>query len=225
MAKRRVLKTAISSLSAPLVAMAKLSERLGILKVDDLERCLKIVDNFGDCVPSVFLNALVVAEDHRNAFHPGIDPIGILRAIVVRFSTGEIQGASTIEQQFVRVVTCRYERSFSRKIREQMLAIALSRRRPKKAIASAYLSIAFYGSGLRGLDGLRQWFGDDLSSVGSEDALRFVSQLKYPRPPEPTSDWYIKIARRVGYLINDRQRKANNALQRTPRTAERRYYV
>lgn len=193
--------------------MAYLSEYFLILEIRDLERCLKIVDNFGDCVPSVFLDALVVAEDHRSAFHPGIDPIGILRALAVKFSAGEIQGASTIEQQFVRVVTCRYERSFSRKLREQMLAIALSRRRPKKAIASAYLSTAFYGTGIEGLDGLRQQFGDDLDSVGFEDALKFISWLKYPRPPQPTLDWHTKIARRVDHLIDGRQHNANDALQ------------
>ncbi len=219
MAKEQVLKAGIGFLSAPLVAMARLSEYLRVSEVSDLDRCLEVVDSFGDCVPSVFLEALVVAEDHRSAIHPGIDPIGILRALAVRFATGEIQGASTIEQQFVRVVTRRYERSFSRKLHEQMLAIALSRHRSKTAIATAYLSVAFYGFNAEGLDGLRQQFGDDLGSVGFEDALKFVSRLKYPRPLRPTLGWHIKIARRVDHLIDGRQHKANNALQGTLRFA------
>ena len=110
---------------------------------------------------------------------------------------GQVQGASTIEQQFVRVVTARFERTTTRKVREQMLAILLSSCRSKMAISSAYLAVAFYGSQSEGLKGIRRDFGCNLDNVDSEKVLSFVAQLKYPRPLEPSVAWRDRIDRRV----------------------------
>lgn len=163
----------------------------------DLELCLFYIDQYKDSVPSVFIDALFAAEDHRNPHHRGIDPIGMLRAIWVKVIYGNVQGASTIEQQFVRIVTRRYERTIVRKVREQLLAVALARHREKKSIASAYLSMAFYGSSCIGLKGLKAKFGPQLDGVDKLEALRFVSQLKYPRPLQPSLLWHSKINART----------------------------
>lgn len=112
----------------------------------DIERCLHVIDTSGDVIPQRFIEALIVAEDRRNAVHPGVDPIAMIRAVVARMKYNKIEGGSTIEQQFVRAVSGRQERSLQRKIREQALAIAVLRRRSKSQIAAAYLSVAFYGS-------------------------------------------------------------------------------
>ena len=181
----------------------------------DLQRCLDVVDRFRESVPYPFVGVLIEAEDHRSAYHLGIDPIGMLRAVWVRLVAGHVQGASTIEQQFVRVVTGRYERTAVRKVREQLLAIALARHRPKSSIASAYLAIAFYGSGCIGLDGLKGHFGHRLHSVGDNQALRFVSQLKYPRPLRPSAHWHAKINTRCEAILARREWAANKSLQRT----------
>ena len=91
----------------------------------------------------------------------------MIRALSVRIRHGTIQGASTIEQQFVRVMSGRYERSVARKLREQALAIAISRRREKKQVAAAYLSVAFYGSARRGVSGLMTQCGPELEAASS----------------------------------------------------------
>ncbi len=192
-------------MSLPHIVMSKVAEHLKIESLEiDLHRCLEVIDIHGMSVPPVFVEALITAEDHRSNLHPGIDPIAMLRALKERISKGNIQGASTIEQQFVRVVTARYECTISRKIREQMLAISLSNRRPKPAIASAYMSIAFFGSGCIGLKGLKRQFGSDLTKVSDGQALKFVAQLKYPRPLVPSATWQMKIDRRVRILSNMR---------------------
>lgn len=215
-------------MSLPYIMISRLAELFKIESLDaNLSHCLEVVDRYESSVATVFIQALVVAEDHRSAMHPGIDPIGIIRACAVRMFRGEVQGASTIEQQFVRVVTNKYERTIFRKLREQILALSLSRRRSKKAIASAYLSIAFFGSGCIGLKGLTQEFGENPTNVSYDQALKFVSQMKYPRPQVPSDVWQKRIARRVSVLINRNRHTANNAIQPTlvPRAADGRRYT
>lgn len=179
----------------------------------DLESCLELAARFGESVPDAFVDAVFLAEDHRNKFHPGVDFIAISRAVWVRMSLGQVQGASTIEQQFVRVVSDRHERTVRRKIREQILALMLVQRASKRHIASAYLAIAFYGPGSIGLNGLQHAFGKDLSKVSFYQALGFVAQLKYPRPIRPTREWSSKLAVRIESLRNLGERTANKRLQ------------
>lgn len=168
----------------------------------DLDRCLTLVARHGASVPSVLIEALVLAEDHRSQLHPGVDVIAMIRALWVRATSGQIQGASTIEQQYVRVVSNRYERTMVRKLREQLLALMLARRADKQAVASAYLAIAFYGTGSIGIDALRARFGEDLSKVSLREALTVVAQLRHPRPLQPSEAWQSKISARLDLLFN-----------------------
>lgn len=216
MAKKRVLKFLLFVLSWPLVVISRWLENSSSEKfVTDLQRCLAVVDRFWGSVPHPFVEVLIKAEDHRSAYHLGVDPIGVLRALWIRLIFRRIQGASTIEQQFVRVVTGRYERTAVRKLREQLLAISLVRHRPKSAIASAYLAIAFYGSGCIGLEGLKSHFGRCLNSVSDKQALRFVSQLKYPRPLRPSALWYAKINTRCEAILARREWADNKSVRQT----------
>jgi penicillin-binding protein 1A len=170
---------------------------------EDIEECIRITDLYANMVPQVFVDALIVSEDHRNNLHSGVDVIAMLRALYVLFRFGRVQGASTIEQQYVRVVSKRFERTARRKFREQMLALKLVRRRSKKEIATAYLAIAYYGTDNVGLKGILAEFEGDLSNVTLGQAIRFMAQLKYPRPRTPSNDWCRKIEMRVAQLLKN----------------------
>lgn len=188
-------------LSAPFVCISKGAEMWDAFNIcSDIEKCLDTVDSQDSLLPQSFIVSLIAAEDHRNAIHPGVDPIGILRAIYVRLRVGDLQGASTIEQQFVRVVSGRYERTLSRKLYEQMLAVCVSRRRTKLQIASTYLSVAYYGSGVHGITGLRAKLGSDLSAVGMCSIREMIARLKYPEPLLLTVEWRRKLQARVAYI-------------------------
>jgi penicillin-binding protein 1A len=139
----------------------------------------------------------------------------MIRALSVRARSGRIQGASTIEQQFVRVISGRYERSFMRKIREQALAIAVSRRRAKSQIAEAYLSVAFYGSHLRGASGLLAACGVELDAASPRLIFGMIAKLKYPEPSQPGPQWEAKLQRRIRYIESRFQGAANKALHPT----------
>ncbi|MDP1540221.1 MAG: biosynthetic peptidoglycan transglycosylase [Moraxellaceae bacterium] len=208
------MKTILIVLATPMSLISIILGWFGSASLHaDLEDCLELTTRLGESVPDPFVDAVILAEDHRNKLHPGIDVIAMFRAVWVRISLGQIQGASTIEQQFVRVVTGRHERTIPRKMREQILALMLVRRVSKRRIASAYLAIAFYGSGSIGLDGLRDKFGKNLGNVAFYQALGFVAQLKYPRPSLPSKEWSSKLAVRINALHGCAVGMANKRLQ------------
>jgi len=186
---------------------------------NDLEKCLNAAGSQRETIPQVFIDALIVCEDRRNPMHPGIDPISIVRAIYVFTISRKIQGASTIEQQFVRVVLNRYERTIARKFREQIVAMLLASRINKNKISSSYLSLAFYGSASIGINGLKSKFGNELENVSFEDALKMVAQLKYPRPLSTNEEWQGKIDKRINYLLINTRKKSSKLSLSTPQVS------
>lgn len=150
-----------------------------------------------------YLNRLIMAEDHRYKIHKGIDFISILRATKSTLIEKKFQGASTIEQQLVRVVTFRYERTIQRKIREQLLSVLISKNRTKLSIANTYLSIGYLGYGLKGY---RSAIIKNHKPYHIEIESFIVSHLKYPLPKNKSEFWDKKIIDRVIY-INERTKK------------------
>ncbi len=203
MATRTILVIFSTVLSVPFVIFSRIAEAIDLWGIrSDIAVCLRKADCRAiQCpIPKEFIQALVVAEDRRNAIHFGVDPIGMIRAALSLVTGNGIQGASTIEQQFVRVATNRYERTICRKIREQALAVAVSRRRRKTEISKAYLSLAFYGHGLTGVAGLTTLCGTTLKSCDPELIFRAIARLKYPQPPLPSDQWSGKLVRRASYI-------------------------
>jgi penicillin-binding protein 1A len=168
----------------------------------DLEKSLEIIDKYSSVkIDKKFIDILILAEDRRNILHCGVDTIAIFRAIKVRVFKKVYQGASTIEQQFVRVVSNRYEKSFYRKFREQLLAIAVCKKRDKEEIAKAYLMIAYYGYNLEGLFALKKVCNENIEVVSFENAVELVSRLKYPQPKNINDIWLMKHANRNNYIL------------------------
>ena len=138
-----------------------------------------------------------MAEDHRYFLHYGVDFIAILRALKSIIINQKYQGASTIEQQLVRVSTYRYERSLRRKIREQLLAILISNYRNKKSIATAYLEIAYFGYSFQGYMSLKSYIKQN--SIYDFESFT-AALLKYPIPKIKNHEWHSKIKNRINYI-------------------------
>ena len=110
----------------------------------------KLISQFGekrripiaiDDVPPLMINAFLATEDNRFYTHPGIDPIGIVRAATVMIMTGERkQGASTITQQVARNFFLTREKTFIRKIKEIFLAWHIEQNLSKDEILTLYLN-------------------------------------------------------------------------------------
>lgn len=104
-------------------------------------------------VPDDLRNAVIAIEDERFYEHNGIDYQGIARAVVSNFKSGGIvEGGSTLTQQLVKNRYLSSEKTFSRKIKEAILAWQLERRSTKKQILEAYLNTVYFGNGVYGVN-------------------------------------------------------------------------
>jgi monofunctional glycosyltransferase len=133
----------------------------------------------------LLLDALILAEDRRYLLHSGVDLIGILRALLVYTISGKLQGASTIEQQFVRTVTLDNRITLSRKIREQKLAIMIAEFTSKKTIANSYLDIAYFGWKMNGIKSSCTRLRYDINHLNIDQVSHLIAMLRYPMPKIP----------------------------------------
>ena len=92
-------------------------------------------------IPLFVRQAFLAAEDASFYTHPGIDPMGILRAAISNFKTGHTkQGGSTITQQVVKNLFLTNEKSIERKIKEAILAYRIEKKLNKDQILEIYLN-------------------------------------------------------------------------------------
>ncbi len=99
-----------------------------------------------DQIPEHLANAVVAIEDRRFYQHHGVDPRGIVRALLVNLWQGErAQGGSTLTQQLAKNYFLTQEKTYSRKIRELFFALALEYKFTKKEILAMYLNEVYLG--------------------------------------------------------------------------------
>jgi len=154
-------------------------------------------------IPPIMRDAMVAVEDRRFRSHPGVDPIGIVRALMVRVSEGRWrQGGSTITQQLARNILRTNDRSFGRKIREGIVALALEWRFSKDQILELYLNRVYFGGGAYGIDSAsRLFFGHSARRLAIPEAAIIAGMVKAPSNYSPTAD--MEAARgRAGVAIN-----------------------
>src|SRR5438067_2625678 len=102
-----------------------------------------------------FQKALLAREDSRFYNHHGVDPIGILRALVSNILHGHIrQGGSTLTQQLTlnTFLGGHHTRSIHRKILEAFLALRIEQNFTKRQILEAYINRIYFGAGVYGLE-------------------------------------------------------------------------
>lgn len=203
MAKRKVLlKTSYLIITLPYLFFAQLFYYFNFWNFrNDVKACSHIIESYSEVeISENLIQILVIAEDHRNSYHFGIDQFALLRAII-SIIKGNIQGASTIEQQFVRVATNRYQRTIKRKFIEQLLAVYITNIYEKKVLAKTYLCIAYYGEDKLGFSWIKILFKpiDNLSLL---DSIQIISRLKYPEPKKQTNKWILRHHARNNYLLD-----------------------
>ncbi|MFZ5999771.1 MAG: penicillin-binding protein 1C [Bacteroidota bacterium] len=103
-------------------------------------------------VPEKFEKALVLFEDKRFFYHPGVDPLSTSRALWQNVSAGKIvSGGSTLTMQVVRLSRQNRARTFFEKAVEMVLATRLEWRHSKQEILSIYAAHAPFGGNVVGL--------------------------------------------------------------------------
>jgi penicillin-binding protein 1A len=120
-------------------------------------------------IPQVVKNAVIAIEDKRFRTNSGIDIRGIARAFVADIMhKGVVQGASTIEQQFVKnALQAQAHRTIFEKLRETALAYQLAHKWSKEKILTEYLNTIYFGNGAYGIESAaRTYFGSDVNHLG-----------------------------------------------------------
>ena len=166
------------------------SERENISNISNLENLDKLI---------IFL---IIGEDRRFYAHKGFDIFAIFRALRNRIFYGKKEGASTIDQQLVRVLTNQYDRTFRRKIKEIILATKLKEFLTKKEIALLYLKVAYFGTNKQGLENILFSYNLKLDDVLSDQiCASIIARLKYPEPKSIVSNKHLLIEKRTKYIF------------------------
>src|SRR5580698_8160518 len=134
-------------------------------------------------IPQIVKEAVISIEDKRFQTNSGVDIRGIARAFVQDVEhKGNLQGASTIEQQFIKnALQAQSHRTIFEKLREAALAYQLSHKWSKEKIITAYLNTIYFGNGAYGIEAAAQtYFGHNPShqSCGMPGHELCVQQLQ-----------------------------------------------
>jgi membrane peptidoglycan carboxypeptidase len=102
-------------------------------------------------IPKSMQDAAIAAEDRTFYTNSGIDPKGILRAAFSNAKGNATQGASTITQQYVKILYLSQQRTLSRKVKEAFLSLKVQQEKSKEAILEGYLNTIYFGRGAYGV--------------------------------------------------------------------------
>ena len=138
-------------------------------------------------IPPLVKEAFISAEDKNFYTHNGIDPEGILRAMTVLVqNTKRAQGASTITQQVAKNFFLTNERSFSRKIREALLALRIEQTYSKEKILELYLNEIYLGLGNYGIAAASlNYFDKSVNELSIAEAAYLAGLPKGPNNYQP----------------------------------------
>ncbi len=150
-----------------------------------------------DEIPEHLIHAILATEDRRFYTHPGIDILGISRAMLINISKGRfVQGGSTITQQLAKNLFLTHDRKLARKIKEAVLAIWLESELSKDQILSAYMNRVYLGSGTYGVDAAaRLYFGKSAKEVNLRESAIIAGLLKAPSRYSPHNNVDLAISR------------------------------
>ena len=141
-------------------------------------------------LPPYLIDAVLAVEDRRFYSHPGIDIIGLSRAMLANLRAGHVvQGGSTLTQQLAKNLFLSPERTLRRKVQEMMLAFWLESRFSKDEILELYLNRVYFGGGAYGVEAASlRYFGRSASEVSLGEAALLAGLLKAPSRYSPVND-------------------------------------
>lgn len=208
----------------------------GVLTLREVEQSTKIYDRTGEHllyeisgdekrtlvtleqIPDHVQWATIVAEDRKFYEHGGIDYKGIMRAIFVNVTTLDPtdQGASTITQQLVKNAILTTEQTYTRKVKEIVLSLALERRYTKDEILQLYLNEIPYGSTNYGIESASEAYFEkpvEELSIAEGATLAALPQgptmfLNNPDLLKARRDWIIESMYEFDYITEEEKNTA-----------------
>jgi penicillin-binding protein 1A len=170
-------------------------------------------------IPQTLIDAFVAAEDARFFEHEGIDFFGILRALWKNIKAGGIvQGGSTITQQVTKSLLLTPERSYTRKLREAILAYRIEKYLSKKEILFLYLNQIYLGHGAYGVEAAAQnYFSKNVEELelaecamlaGLPQAPSRYSPYSYPQRAKERQVYVLNRMVAAGYITTNEAAEA-----------------
>lgn len=126
----------------------------------------------GDSLPQKYIRAVIEFEDRRFYYHPGIDPIGLGRAMIQNIRNGKIvSGGSTISMQVIRLARKNKARTIFQKVLETIMATRLELRYSKEEILQLYANNAPFGGNVVGIEAAAwRYFGKSVHLLSWAEA-------------------------------------------------------
>ncbi|RHW34179.1 penicillin-binding protein 1A [Neobacillus notoginsengisoli] len=138
-------------------------------------------------IPDDMKNAVVAIEDHRFYEHNGVDLIGISRAFFRNVTAGGVvEGGSTITQQLTKNAILDAEKTYSRKMKEVMLAREIEKEYSKDDILQMYLNTIYFGDGAWGINrASKKYFGKEVKNLSLSESALLAGLIKAPSALNP----------------------------------------
>jgi len=173
-------------------------------------------------IPDTLKKAFVAIEDQRFYSHPGVDIIGILRALYKDIKAQSIvEGGSTITQQLAKMLFLKPEKSISRKIKEAVISAQIEKRYTKDEILGMYLNQAYFGTRAYGVEAAaRTYFAKSATDLALAEAALLAGLQKAPsqyspfRKPEKSRqrrDLVLQKMVESGHISKEQYQKAREA--------------
>lgn len=151
--------------------------------------------------------AVVAVEDRRFYYHPGVDPIGIARALVRDLREGRrVEGGSTLTQQLARTLFLSNARTFGRKAKEAALAVLIEAELSKQEILELYLNRVYLSAGVYGVETMAQHlFRKPASALTLSEAALIAGLVRAPSALSPWSNYEGALERSRRVLASMRE--------------------
>lgn len=153
-------------------------------------------------IPDIIKHAFIAAEDANFYSHQGLDFLGILRAAYINLKSGSRrQGASTITQQVARAFLLSPEKTYTRKIKEAILAWKIEQKLNKDQILHLYLNHIYLGHGAYGVAAAAEtYFGKKIHEVNLAEAAILGGLPQAPSRYSPAKN-PDRVKRRQLYVL------------------------
>jgi len=191
------LPTAHDLVTVPVSLTTRIYDRSGehlLYTLEDERRELIGLDS----VPKMMQDATIAIEDKSFWTNPGIDIGGIIRALNANAASGTIsQGGSTITQQLIKTRLLSDEPTFTRKIKEAILALEATRTFSKAQILEMYLNQIYYGNQAYGIEAAAQYFFSvPASKLNLPQSALLAGLVNSPSFYDPVANPKNSLARR-----------------------------
>ncbi|MGY0386601.1 transglycosylase domain-containing protein [Nocardioides sp. WG-D5] len=159
-----------------------------------------------DEIPEMVKHAVVAAEDRTFYENSGVDVKGIVRAAFSNTTEGTAGGASTITQQYVKNYYLNSERSYSRKLKEAVIALKLTRQKSKDQILTDYLNTIYFNRGAYGIEAAaKAYFAKPTKDLSLQETAALAAILNNPAGFDPASSTFRgkeKLLGRYQYVLS-----------------------